>query len=341
MRLVHSLTSAELVEACHSLKQPVFRAGQIWRWLYVQRVDTWGAMTNLPVDMREKLAADYSFESGTVADQAGPAGEPRKLLVQFADREQVETVLIPARRRLTLCVSSQAGCRFACAFCASGQAGFQRNLDAGEMVGQVLCGMRVAEAPVTHVVFMGIGEPLDNYDAVLCAARIMNDSAGLNIGARRLTISTCGIVPGIRRLASEGVQFELSVSLHAAEDGLRSRLMPVNRIYPLEQLLLACRDYAEGTGRIITFEYTMVRGLNDSPECLRDLVAALRDIRCRVNLIPLSPVQEFAGAASVRERVDAFVAALGEAGINTTIRASRGASVQAACGQLRYRKPPR
>jgi 23S rRNA (adenine2503-C2)-methyltransferase len=227
------------------------------------------------------------------------------------------------------------GCRFHCAFCASGQTGFARNLAAGEMVAQVLVAARALGDPPTHIVFMGIGEPLDNYDAVLKTVRIINNGDGLKIGARRITISTCGIVPGIRRLAGEGLQVELSVSLHAPVDKLRSRLMPVNRRYPLADLIPACKDYSAATKRIVTFEYVLIRELNDSPERAAELAELLAPLPCRVNLIPLSPVKEFEGDPPSTDAGRIFMDTLARAGINATLRNSRGCSIDAACGQLR------
>ncbi len=334
---IHDLTRAELKQVCLDLRQPAFRAEQIWNWLYVRRVADWNAMTNLPPALRRTLASAWSLEPAAPAQAAaeGGAHAARKLLLALRDGEAVEAVVIPAKCRSTVCVSSQVGCKFKCAFCASGQAGFRRNLLAGEMVGEVLAAADALGAAPSHVVWMGIGEPLDNYDAVLKAVRIVNDPSGLSVGARRITISTCGIIPGIRRLAEEGLQLELSVSLHAPDDALRSRLMPVNRVYPLAELMPACRDYADQTGRLITFEYTLIRGVNDTAEQAKALARLLRPVHARVNLIPLSAVAEYAGRPSALSAAVLFIAVLERAGINATLRASKGGGVQAACGQLR------
>ena len=332
---IHGLSRGELAEFCIAAGQPKYRTAQVWQWLYVHRVSNWAEMRNVPRSLLDKLAAAFAMESVRVQDTQGKDGEVRKVLAGLLDGERVELVVIPARRRNTVCISSQAGCRYACAFCASGQSGFRRNLAAGEIVAQVLVAARVLGEKPTHAVFMGIGEPFDNYDEVLRAVRIVNDGDGLNIGARRITISTCGIIPGIERLAGEGLQVELSVSLHAPTDKLRSRLMPVNNKYPLADLIAACDRYAAATKRIVTFEYTLIGQVNDKSGQAERLAKLLAPLPCRVNLIPLSPVHEFDGVPPAPGVADAFVEILGRAGINATLRASRGCSFNAACGQLR------
>jgi len=336
---IHDLSKSDLAAFCASAGFPSFRADQVWRWLYHQWVPDWDAMRNVPAALRAALAERFRLDAVTLTDVAVDAGGTRKVLVALRDGERAEAVLIPARGRRTVCISCQVGCRFACAFCASGQAGFRRQLAPGEMVGQVLVAARLLGERPSHVVFMGIGEPLDNVEAVVKAARLLNDADGLSIGARRITISTCGVIPGIERLAGEGVQFELSVSLHAPDDALRSRLMPVNRRYPLAELLAACDAYARRTGRIVTFEYTLIRGVNDRPEHAAALARRLAPLPCRVNLIPLSEVAEFGAVSSPAETAEAFAAVLARHGINATLRHSKGSAVQAACGQLRYRAP--
>jgi len=335
--MIHGLSREELAVLLAGMNVPRYRVDQIWSWLYVKRAAEWTAMTNLPAELREQLAGAFCLDSALAAGIEGEAGRTRKILVGLNDGEQVEEVLIPGGNdRKTVCISSQAGCRFHCAFCASGQAGFRRNLEAGEMVGQVILAAKAYNDRPSNVVFMGIGEPFDNYDAVLKAVRIINDKDGLGIGARKITISTCGVIPGIEKLAGEGLQVELSVSLHASADELRSKLMPVNRKYPLAQLIETCRKYFDKTGRIITFEYTLIRGLNDSASHARALVTLFSGLPSRVNLIPLSPVEEFTGQASSREKAEVFMEILGRAGINVTFRESKGSSLKAACGQLRY-----
>ncbi len=339
--LIHGLSREQITLACLELGQPAFRAMQIWKWLYSGCVSDWSEMRNIPRGLLEALSARFALDSATAIHCEGATSSraERKILFRLRDGECVEAVLIPAKGRLTLCISSQVGCKFRCAFCASGQAGFRRSLEAGEMTGQVVAaGGRGAGEKPSHIVFMGIGEPLDNYEQVLAAIRIINDKDGLAIGARRITISTCGLVPGILRLKDEGLQVELSVSLHAPDDELRSRLMPVNRLHPIRELLGACGEYTAATGRIITFEYTLIAGVNDSERQAAELARLLRGVRCRVNLIPLSRVDEFEGSAPDRAACERFRAILERARINTTIRLSKGSALHAACGQLRSRR---
>jgi 23S rRNA (adenine2503-C2)-methyltransferase len=335
--LIHGLSRAQLTEECAALGQPPYRARQIWRWLYHHYAESYRAMKNIPEPLRVQLEERFAIaplQAVQRQDESGP-GSTAKVLLRLDDGEHVEMVFIPAKGRTTLCVSSQAGCKYKCAFCASGQGGFRRNLGAGEIVGEVVFAARNLGGAPGHVVFMGMGEPFDNYDNTIAAVRIINDVEGLSVGARKITISTCGIIPGIERLAGEKLQVELSVSLHAPDDALRSRLMPVNKIYPLTDLLAACRQYAEQTGRIITFEYTLIRGVNDSPEHARRLARLIAHVHCRVNLIMLSSVAEYEGRAPSAEAGRMFVDTLDRARINATIRASKGGNINAACGQLR------
>ena len=261
--LIHGLSRAQLTEICRELDQPAYRTRQIWDWLYHRFAADWSEMKNLPLGLRQALVQRLSLNSATITRTQNEAGEgtTTKWLIALPDGDWVEEVLIPARGRTTLCVSSQVGCKFNCAFCASGKAGFRRNLETGEIVGLVVVAARSLGATPSNLVFMGMGEPLDNYDAVLTAVRIINDPEGLCLGARRITISTCGIIPGIQRLAQEGLQVELSISLHAPDDALRSRLLPVNRKYPLRELIDACRAYPMTHRRRVTFEYALIAGV--------------------------------------------------------------------------------
>jgi len=327
----------ELVELLGELGFQSFRARQLWHWLYVRRTTEWKRMRNLPGNLRAQLAERYLLRPVQIQESLGLERGTRKVLVALPDGACVEMVLLPVADRLPVCLSSQVGCRFRCAFCASGQLGWSRNLSAGEIVGQVLLAADLFGERPSHVLFMGVGEPLDNYENVLKAIRILNHADGLAIGARRITISTCGLVTGIRRLADEGLQIELSVSLHAPNDAIRSKLMPVHRRHSLDELLEACKEYTDRTRRIITFEYTLIRDLNDRPEHARELVCRLNAFPCRVNLIPLSAVPEFDGAPSPAASIQVFQQILDQAGINTTLRDSRGSDFQAACGQLRCR----
>lgn len=338
---MHGQSLAALADWCKARNEPAFRAKQMWQWLYQRQVTGAGEMTNLPATLRTVLESEFEFRAVVpmeTADAGGADSGTRKLLLRLRDNACVETVLIPTSDHLTVCISSQVGCAFACSFCASGQSGFERNLEAGELVGQVLAASAVAGVSPGNVVFMGMGEPLDNYDSVLSAIRILNDQDGLRIGARRITVSTCGLAPAIRRLSDEGLQLELSVSLHAADDALRSKLMPVNRQYPLIDLMDACADYIRKTDRIITFEYTLIAGMNDAAGQAQALARLLGPLKCRVNLIPLSTVEEFSGQPSTMARTQEFARILDRARINVTVRKSRGADVNAACGQLRKRQ---
>jgi len=346
---------AEWKPLCADLGIPAYRAAQIHTGLYQNFAQSWDDITTLPKDLRETLARRVTLEPlRTVTIKESPDGV-RKLLLAFPDGECVETVLIPSKGRLTQCVSTQVGCNFKCTFCASGQHGRIRNLTAGEIVGQVMAACALMRPAATapeggpkpgakavlprpgNIVVMGMGEPFDNYENVVRALRILNDQKGINIGARHITVSTCGVVPGIQRFAEEGIQFELSVSLHAPHDVLRDRLMPVNRRWPIAELIAACRDYFEKTRRIVTFEYTLIKAFNDRPHHADELIRLLRGLPCKVNLIPLSPVEGFDGQCPDNPTCLAFLDALLKAGLNTTLRKSRGKDVDAACGQLRLR----
>jgi len=349
------LLPAEWKPVCKELGLPAYRAEQIVTGLYQNFAQSWQEVSTLPAALRETLAARYTLAPLEVCHVHESTDGVRKLLLGCADGERIETVMIPSKDRMTQCVSSQVGCDFRCAFCASGQLGCVRDLTAGEIVGEVMaaCALMRPSAPVAdapkpgakpalprpgNIVVMGMGEPFDNYDNVLRALRILNDQKGVNIGARHITLSTCGVVPGIRRLAEEGLQFELSVSLHAPNDALRSQLMPVNKRWPIDELIETCRAYFEKTGRVVTFEYTLVKNFNDRPQHADELIRLLRRLPCKVNLIPLSPVDGFSGERPEDRVCLAFLDALLKAKINTTLRRSRGKDVDAACGQLRLRE---
>ena len=315
-----------------------FRADQILQSLYRDCIRDWDGATTLPKDFRETLKEEFPITPCEVAAVSESSDGTKKLLVSFADGEAVETVLIPAASRFTQCISTQAGCAMGCAFCASGANGLSRSLAADEIVAQHMLARSFGE--VTNIVVMGMGEPFANYDETLRALRLINSGRGPNVGARHITLSTCGVVPGIERLAREGIQFELSVSLHAPNDELRSRLMPVNRRWPIDELLRACAAYTAATKRIITFEYTVVAGVNDSRACAEELARQVRRVpMAKVNLIPLSPV---AHRPDFRTPDDAtmlmFLDVLMKPGVQTMLRRSRGKDADAACGQLRLRR---
>lgn len=329
-----SLSREELSQFITDRGLPSYRADQIWQWLYINFVSSWDDMTNLPAALREELGKELPALPLEKTDISVEQSGTTKMVVRLTDGHLIEEVLIPARERRTVCVSTQVGCRRRCVFCASGKKGLKRDLDAGEMVAQVLLAAAEWGARPSNVVYMGIGEPLDNYDAVLKSVRILNDTAGLGIGARKITISTCGVVPGIERLSSEGLQVELSVSLHAADDRLRDRIMPINKEYPLDILIAECRRYVEKTGRIITFEYTLADGLNATQADAEKVAALLSGFNCRVNLIPLSAVEGSEWKTVTGKHAEQFRDILEEAGINCTLRLSKGSELKAACGQL-------
>jgi 23S rRNA (adenine2503-C2)-methyltransferase len=314
-----------------------FRADQILQSLYRDWIGDWDLATTLPKDFRETLKTEFPITPFEILEVSESSDGTKKLLIGFADGNSVETVLIPATGRFTQCISTQVGCAMGCAFCASGSRGVVRSLTADEIVAEYMAGRRFGE--ITNIVVMGMGEPFANYDETMRALKLINAGRGPNLGARHITISTCGIVPGFERLAAEGIQFELSVSLHAPFDDLRSELMPVNRRWPLDELLAACADYTRATKRIITFEYTIIKGVNDSRACAEELAKRVKEVpMAKVNLIPLSPVDHRPDFKTPDERtMMMFLDVLMKARIQTMLRRSRGKDADAACGQLRLR----
>ena len=314
-----------------------FRAEQILHSLYRDYIADWSEATTLPLDFRDELKKEFPLTQASLLDVSESSDGTRKLLVGFEDGNSVETVLIPATGRFTQCISTQVGCAMGCAFCASGSQGVVRSLSADEIVAQYMLARRFGE--ITNIVVMGMGEPFANYDETMRALKLINAGKGPNLGARHITISTCGVVPGFARLASEGIQFELSVSLHAPNDELRSQLMPVNRRWPMDELLKACAEYTEATKRIITFEYTLIRGINDSRRHAEELAAAVKRVpMAKVNLIPLSPVAHRPDFKTPDESTMLmFLDVLMKNKVQTMLRRSRGKDANAACGQLRLR----
>jgi 23S rRNA (adenine2503-C2)-methyltransferase len=295
-------------------------------------------MSNLPQDLRALLQENFSLSNLKLIKTVESRDGTRKFLFGLNDKNIIEAVSIPTEKRLTGCISTQVGCKFACRFCASGMFGFKRNLTCAEMVEETLYLNKVhPDRKLTHLVFMGTGEPLDNYDNVIKAIRIINSKSALNIGARRITVSTCGIIPGIRRLADEGLQIELSVSLHAADDETRSPLLPINKKYPLKDLILACRQYIRRTSRQITFEYILIQGVNSSLPDTQKLSKILSNLNCKVNLIPCNVIKELKVEPPNKLDILLFRDYLSKHGINVTLRKPRGQDIEAACGQLRLR----
>jgi 23S rRNA (adenine2503-C2)-methyltransferase len=314
-----------------------FRADQILQSLYRDWIDSWDDATTLPKDFRETLKSEFPITKAETLAVSESNDGTKKLLIGFADGESVETVLIPATGRFTQCISTQVGCAMGCAFCASGANGVVRSLGADEIVAQYMAGRKFGE--ITNIVVMGMGEPFANYDETMRALKLINAGKGPNLGARHITISTCGVVPGFERLAAEGIQFELSVSLHAPNDELRSRLMQVNRRWPIDELLAACAKYTEKTKRVITFEYTVIRGVNDSRACAEELARQVKRVpMAKVNLIPLSPVGHRPDFKTPDDKTMLmFLDVLMKARVQTMLRRSRGKDADAACGQLRLR----
>ncbi len=337
------LDNAPLEELLLGWGQPAYRARQLWGWIYARLTEDFDAMTDLPQPLRDRLAREATIHSlRPLAETASPDGLTRKVLFELRDGETIESMLMHYEGRHTACISVQVGCAIGCPFCATGQGGLVRNLTAGEIVGQVLSFARQLARQgerLSNVVVMGMGEPLANYEATWGALERLMDEGGLNLGARRITLSTAGVVPGIHRLADQDTQMRLAVSLHAPTDELRNQLVPLNRRYGLAQLLAACRAYQGRTGRRISFEYALINGLNDSPAQARQLAHLLRGLLTHVNLIPLNPIAEFPYGPSPPGRIKAFREELTRLEVSHTLRQSRGAEIQAGCGQLRSRQP--
>jgi 23S rRNA (adenine2503-C2)-methyltransferase len=338
----------ELGRVLREVGEPGYRARQLFGALHKRLVGSWDECTELPTALRARLAERYRVRSGELVLQALSQDGTRKRLVRLADGQEIETVAIPATspegaRRISVCVSTQAGCAMACTFCATGRMGLARNLSPGEIVDQVYgFGRDDPSARPTHVVFMGMGKPLANYRATVAAVRLLSHRDGANLSQRRITVSTSGLVPQILRLAEEGLEITLAISLHAPDDRLRSELMPINRRYPLAELIPAAAAYAERTGRRVSYEYVLLRGVNDAPTHADQLATLLPKRLSHVNLIPYNATDaEYRPTPPVQAR--AFRDRLTRAGLSATIRASRGRDIAAACGQLRAenRRAPR
>ena len=315
-----------------------FRADQILQALYRDYITDWDQATTLPKDFREQLKVEFPITKTKTLEVSKSSDGTQKLLIGLEDGESVETVLIPATGRFTQCISTHVGCGMGCAFCASGARGVVRSLAADEIVAEYMAGRALGE--ITNIVVMGMGEPFANYDETMRALKLINAGRGPNLGARHITLSTCGVVPGFAKLAAEGIQFELSVSLHAPNDTLRNELMPVNKKWPIDELLAACAAYTKATKRIITFEYTVIKGVNDSRECAEELARQVKRVpMAKVNLIPLSPVSHRPDFKTPDERTMLmFLDVLMKNHVQTMLRRSRGKDADAACGQLRLRR---
>ncbi len=336
---IRDLSLDELTERVTSIGEKPYRAAQIFEWVYQKGAWSFDAMKNLPGGLRERLKKDFDLSPNIIARKVVSEDKTTKFLLDLFDHEKVECVLIPTATRTTACISTQAGCKFGCKFCASGLGGWKRNLSCAEILTQVL---QVKEEslehkrPLSNIVFMGTGEPLDNFDNLFKAIRTINSDRGIGIGARHITISTVGLVPKIKELAKQNLQIELAISLHGYDNASRNLLMPVNRKYPFDELIAACREYFKATKRQITFEYILIKDVTCTGKAVLVLKKAFKGIICKMNLIPYNPVSEFEHKTpSGKEMID-FRNRLEECGIHATIRAPRGKDVSAACGQLRH-----
>ncbi|MGI6722634.1 MAG: 23S rRNA (adenine(2503)-C(2))-methyltransferase RlmN [Anaerovoracaceae bacterium] len=315
-----------------------FRARQVYRWIYRGKQD-FGEMTDLSLALREKLAHTAcigSLETVTVQESAGDG--TRKFLFQLEDGNRIETVFMKYSYGNSICISSQAGCRMGCIFCASTRNGLARNLTAGEMADQIICVQRYTGEKINHIVVMGSGEPMENYQQLDRFITMVHEKDGLGIGSRNITVSTCGLIPGIERMAEDHPQVNIAVSLHAADDETREKIMPVNRKYGLEELLAACREHIEKTGRRMTFEYALIKDVNDRRKDIDLLAKRLHGMNCHVNLIPLNEVSESGLRGSGRKKAAEIADHLVSMGIQATVRRELGSDIDAACGQLRLRK---
>ena len=331
------MTVEELKGLMAELGEKPFRAKQIYAWLHQQLVTSWDEMTNLSKSLREKLSV-YPITALSQADvRISKIDGTRKYLFQLEDGNVIESVLMKYKHGNSVCISSQAGCRMGCRFCASTIGGLTRNLLPSEMLDQIYRIQTSLGERISNVVVMGTGEPMDNYDNLLRFIHILTEDGGLHISQRNLTVSTCGLVPQIYKLADEKLQMTLAVSLHAPNDEKRRELMPIANKYSIDELLEACRNYFDKTGRRITFEYSLVAGVNDSKENAKELAGRLKGLNCHVNLIPVNPVRERSFVRSTRQAVENFKINLEKYGINGTIRREMGSDIDGACGQLRKR----
>ncbi len=332
---IKAMTMEEVGQVLKALGQPSFRAKQVYSWLH-KGVRSYEEMTNLPKALRDCLAKEYPICAPTVVrKQESQKDGTIKYLWELADGNCVETVLMRYHYGNTVCISTEVGCRMGCAFCASTLGGLVRKLEPQEMLDQVLFTQVDSGLPVSHIVLMGIGEPLDNFDNVMRFLELVNSPEGMNISMRHISLSTCGLVPGIDRLAEKKLQLTLSVSLHAPTDEIRNTIMPVNKAYPTEELIAACRRYYDKTGRRISFEYAMINGVNDTPEAAKTLLKRLKGLPAHMNLIPLNHVEESPLKPSTRQAVQQFQTILEEGGIPATVRRTLGSDIDASCGQLR------
>jgi 23S rRNA (adenine2503-C2)-methyltransferase len=335
---IKSLDLSELTECIKSLGEPAFRAKQLYEWMHVKQVGSYEEMLNIPKALKTKLSENFSFTSlEPIRIQESQLDETKKYLFALSDGNAIESVFMKYKFGVSVCISSQVGCRMGCRFCASTLDGVERNLLPSEMLDQIYAISRITGQKVSRVVVMGSGEPLDNYDNLLKFIKLLTDENGMNLGQRNLTVSTCGIVPNIYRLADEHLSINLALSLHASNDDKRKELMPVANTYSIKEVLDACRTYFDKTGRQLTFEYSLVSGVNDTDEDARELSALLQDLNAVVNLIPVNPIKERSFKPTDRKGAEQFKNKLEKNHINATIRREMGRDIDGACGQLRRR----
>ena len=335
MKNIKDYNLEELKDELVALGEKKYRAEQIFKWLYIDKVKEFDDMTNLSIELRNKLKENYEICNYKILKKQESTDGTKKYLFDVLDGNAIETVLMQYHHGKTICVSSQIGCKMGCKFCASTGIQFVRNLSVGEIVEQILAVEQDIGEKISNIVFMGIGEPFDNYDNVMKAIRIINNQKGLNIGARHISVSTSGLVPRIYDFANEDLQCTLSISLHATSNEKRSSMMPVNQRYPIEELMTACKDYISKTNKRISFEYALAKDNNDNLEDAKELVKLLKGMLCHVNLIPINKIENGKFTKSTNENIIKFRDYLNENGIVATIRRELGSDIDAACGQLR------
>lgn len=333
---IRSLDLREMQQLAERMEEKTFRGKQLFQWVHGHQVSSWDEMSNLSVKFREKLAEEFVLNPLHIEKkQLSKKKDTAKYLFKLPDGNYIESVWMKYHHGNSVCISSQVGCRMGCTFCASTLSGLARNLSAGEMLSQIYEIQRETGERVSNVIVMGMGEPLDNYDNLIRFVKLLSDQDGIRISQRNITVSTCGLVDGIRKLMKEKLQITLAISLHAPNDDIRQQTMPVARRYSMDELLLACRDYFQETKRRITFEYSMIRGVNDSAEQAVELAGRLRGLNCHINLIPLNEVKERSCSRSRQADIERFKKILEKQGMNVTIRREMGSDIDAACGQLR------
>lgn len=333
---IKSLSLSELKAEMENMGEKSFKAKQIYSWLHKRGAESFDEMTDISKKLRENLENSYDIYNCSIEKKlVSMYDNTVKYLFRLHDGELIESVVMKYKYGYTICVSSQVGCKMGCRFCASGIAGFVRNLNVSEILSQIYTAQRDLDIRISHIVMMGVGEPLDNFDNVIKFLSMISDENGLNIGMRNISLSTCGVVTGIYKLLEKKLQLTLSISLHAPNDEIRSRTMPVNDRWNIDELLKACRDYTKETSRRISFEYAMIDGVNDSDECARELASRLKGMLCHVNLIPVNSVKERNFRKSNDKQIASFIKILEAKGINVTVRRTLGSDINASCGQLR------